>query len=74
MEVLGEKLNAHLPQHSTLKSSGIFSSKRFELGSSSSVGISCVWLANFFRRRHKKKCVNSIFSAVCSMMTVYVCH
>ena len=36
-KVLGEKVNAHLPEYSTLKSSGIFSSKRFELECSSSV-------------------------------------
>ena len=37
MEILGEKVNAHLPNYSTLKSSGIFSSKRFKLECSSSV-------------------------------------
>ena len=31
MEMLGEKGNAHSPNYSTLKSSGIFSSKRFKL-------------------------------------------
>ena len=35
--VLGESVNAHLPEYSTLKSFGIFSPKRFELESSSSV-------------------------------------
>ena len=37
MEILDEKVNAHLPYYSTLKSSGMFSSKRFKLDCSSSV-------------------------------------
>ena len=37
MEILGEKVNAHLPYYSTLKSSGIFSSKHFKLEYYSSV-------------------------------------
>ena len=35
--LLDEKVNAHLPYYSTLKSSGMFSSKRFKLDCSSSV-------------------------------------
>ena len=31
MEILDEKVNAHLPYYSTLKGSGMVSSKRFEL-------------------------------------------
>ena len=37
MEVLGERVNAHLHEYSTLKSFGIFSPKRFEPECSSSV-------------------------------------
>ena len=37
MEMLDEKVNAHLPYYSTLKSSGMFSSKRLKLDCSSSV-------------------------------------
>ena len=37
MEILDEKVNAHLPYYNTLKSSGVFSSKRFKLECSSSV-------------------------------------
>ena len=37
MEILNEKVNAHLPYYSTVKSSGMFSSKRFKLDCSSSV-------------------------------------
>ena len=32
MNILGEKVNAHLPWYSTLKSFGIFSSKTFRAG------------------------------------------
>ena len=37
MKVLGERVNDHLPEYSTLKSFGIFSPKRFEPECSSSL-------------------------------------
>ena len=42
MEILDEKVNAHFPYYSTMKSSGKFSSKRFKLECSSSVAVSTI--------------------------------
>ena len=44
MKVLGERVNAHLPEYNTLKSFGKFSPKRFEPECSSSVVLKNVLL------------------------------